>query len=120
MQEAFPPIPGNSRDNKDHVTSQADNAPDLVADRAQSFNISAMPLQSDRRPMNSAQKAPRPSPNKKNFKKPDNSLLNFHFERPTPTTSYQSQSGVRNTTITERRNKARASLLSKESFLQAK
>jgi hypothetical protein len=58
---------------------------------------------------------------KKSFKKPDNSLLNFHFERPTQTSSYQSSSnGARNYTPSERRNKARVSMLSKESFLQAK
>ena len=120
MQEDFPLITGNSRDDKDHVISNINNTSGIVAERTNSCNDSSALLQSDRRPVNSAQKAPRPSPNKKNFKKPDNSLLNFHFERPTPTTSYQSQSGVRNTTVSERRNKARASLLSKESFLQAK
>jgi hypothetical protein len=61
------------------------------------------------------------SHSKKSFIKPDSSLLNFHFERPTQTSSYQSSSNVaRNYTPSERRNKARVSMLSKESFLQAK
>lgn len=58
---------------------------------------------------------------KKAFQKPDNSLLNFHFERPTQTSSYQSSgNSVRNYTSSERRYKARLSMLSKETFLQAK
>lgn len=66
-------------------------------------------------------KSMKSSHSKKAFKKPDSSLLNFHFERPTQTSSYQSSSnGARNYTPSERRNKARVSMLSKESYLQAK
>lgn len=120
MQEAFPLIADNSQDDKDHNVSKGKSVISTPAGRAHVITESAVAMQSDRSSVTIAQKAIRPSPNKKNFKKPDNSLLNFHFERPTPTTTYQSQSGVRNTTVSERRNKARVSLLSKESFLQAK
>lgn len=66
------------------------------------------------------QKSQRSGGQKKNQKITDTSLLNFHFERPTQTTSYQSQSSFRNPTPSERKKKARLTMLSKESFLQAK
>ena len=66
------------------------------------------------------QKSQRSGGQKKNNKITDTSLLNFHFDRPTQTTSYQSQSSYRNPTPSERKKKARLTMLSKESFLQAK
>lgn len=51
----------------------------------------------------------------------DTSLLNFHFERPVAVTQTYSSSRHQNPpTVSERRNKARHSLLSKETYLQAK
>ena len=58
---------------------------------------------------------------KKNSSMADTSLLNFHFERPVAVTqSYGSTRHQNFPTLSERRNKARHSLLSKETYLQAK
>lgn len=57
---------------------------------------------------------------KTKYKKSDNSFLNFHFEKPGGGTGQTGGIPLRSYTPQQKRNKAKNSMLSKETYLQAK